>query len=102
MQLTAMLLGLDQPEAESFYASTPMPALRLFAGPAAARHIQLNGLRPQDIGAIPGAAGGPKGLILGPLDRFQSSSTKCGSVVRGMTAVSCWLPSSRRARARRL
>ncbi|WP_310312070.1 patatin-like phospholipase family protein [Hydrogenophaga palleronii] len=47
-----------------------MPALRLFAGPAAARHIQLNGLRPQDIGAIPGAAGGPKGLILGPLDRF--------------------------------
>ena len=45
-------------------------ALRLYAGPAARRHIELNGLRPQDVGVIPAAAGGPKGLILGPLDRF--------------------------------
>jgi hypothetical protein len=28
------------------------------------------GCRPQDISVVPGAAGGPKGLILGPLDRF--------------------------------
>jgi hypothetical protein len=47
-----------------------LKALRLHAGPGARRHIEQNGLRPQDIGVIPGAAGGPKGLILGPLDRF--------------------------------
>ena len=47
-----------------------MQALRLYAGPAARHHIHQHGLRPQDVGAIPAAAGGPKGLILGPLDRF--------------------------------
>jgi alkylhydroperoxidase family enzyme len=47
-----------------------MQALRLYAGPAARRHIERHGLCPQDVGAIPAAAGGPKGLILGPLDRF--------------------------------
>ena len=47
-----------------------MKALRLHAGPGARRHIEKNGLRPPDIGVVPGAAGGPKGLILGPLDRF--------------------------------
>ncbi|HMN91764.1 MAG TPA: phospholipase [Hydrogenophaga sp.] len=46
------------------------PALRLYAGPIARRHIEQHGLRPQDVGTIPAAAGGPKGLILGPLDRF--------------------------------
>lgn len=45
-------------------------ALRLYAGPRALHHIQQHGLRAQDVGAIPAAAGGPKGLILGPLDRF--------------------------------
>jgi len=47
-----------------------MKALRIYAGPQARRHIEQNGLRPQDIGVVPGAAGGPKGLILGALDRF--------------------------------
>ncbi|MFM9923085.1 phospholipase [Variovorax sp. H27-G14] len=47
-----------------------MKALRIYAGPAARKHIEQNGLRPQDVRTIPGAAGGPKGLILGPLDRF--------------------------------
>ncbi|WP_310567548.1 patatin-like phospholipase family protein [Hydrogenophaga sp.] len=47
-----------------------MQALRLYAGPVARRHIQQQGLRPQDVGIVPAAAGGPKGLILGPLDRF--------------------------------
>jgi hypothetical protein len=47
-----------------------MQALRLYAGPRALQHIQQHGLRPQDVGVIPAAAGGPKGLILGPLDRF--------------------------------
>lgn len=47
-----------------------MQALRIYAGPNALAHIQKNGLQAQDIGVVPGAAGGPKGLILGPLDRF--------------------------------
>jgi hypothetical protein len=47
-----------------------MRALRLYAGPAARRHIEHHGLAPGDIGALPAAAGGPKGLVLGPLDRL--------------------------------
>lgn len=47
-----------------------MNALRLYAGPAARQHIVRHGLRPQDVRTIPGAAGGPKGLVLGPIDRF--------------------------------
>lgn len=47
-----------------------MTALRIYAGPEARQHIEREGLRPQDVGVVPGAAGGPKGLILGPLDRF--------------------------------
>jgi hypothetical protein len=45
-------------------------ALRIHAGPRARQHIAQHGLRPQDIAVVPGAAGGPKGLVLGPLDRF--------------------------------
>jgi len=45
-------------------------ALRIHAGPSALRHIAQQGLQPADVGVIPAAAGGPKGLILGPLDRF--------------------------------
>ena len=47
-----------------------MRALCIHAGPTARRQIEKNGLQPGAIGTIPGAAGGPKGLILGPLDRF--------------------------------
>ena len=47
-----------------------MQALRIYAGPTALQHIAQNGLQPQHVGVIPGAAGGPKGLALGPLDRF--------------------------------
>ncbi|MEY2622753.1 MAG: hypothetical protein RIT26_2573 [Pseudomonadota bacterium] len=47
-----------------------MKALRILAGPAALSHIRAQGLSSSDIGVMPGAAGGPKGLILGPLDRF--------------------------------
>ena len=47
-----------------------MQALRIYAGPQAMQHIAQNGLQPTDVGVMPGAAGGPKGLILGPLDRF--------------------------------
>ena len=47
-----------------------MQALRIYAGPKAMAHIRASGLKPEHIDVIPGAAGGPKGLILGPLDRF--------------------------------
>ena len=47
-----------------------MHVLEVFAGPTALRHLQAHGLRAEDIAAIPAAAGGPKGLILNPLDRY--------------------------------
>lgn len=47
-----------------------MQALRIYAGPVARASLARRGLQPQHIATIPGAAGGPKGLILGPLDRF--------------------------------
>ena len=47
-----------------------MQALHIHAGPKALAHLRQHGLQPQHVGVIPGAAGGPKGLILGPLDRF--------------------------------
>lgn len=47
-----------------------MKALRIHAGPRARQHLEHHGLQPGDVGVIPAAAGGPKGLILGPLDRF--------------------------------
>jgi hypothetical protein len=47
-----------------------MKALQVLAGPTAMKRLRERGLRPEDIRAIPAAAGGPKGLILNPLDRF--------------------------------
>ena len=47
-----------------------MQALRIYAGPVARQHIEKNGLQAGDVGTIPGAAGGPKGLILGAFDRY--------------------------------
>jgi len=47
-----------------------MKALRLYAGPRARQHLEQRGLQARDVVTIPAAAGGPKGLVLGPLDRF--------------------------------
>ncbi|MBK1612049.1 phospholipase [Rubrivivax gelatinosus] len=47
-----------------------MRALQLFAGPRARCVLQERGLRAADVRVLPGAAGGPKGLVLNPLDRF--------------------------------
>lgn len=47
-----------------------MKALRIHAGPLAYQHLAQHGLQPSDVGVVPAAAGGPKGLILGSLDRF--------------------------------
>ena len=48
-----------------------MKALAIYAGPQAKQHLALHGLSASDVGVIPAAAGGPKGLVLGPLDRFM-------------------------------
>jgi hypothetical protein len=48
----------------------PEQALNFYAGPVARRHIEQHGLQPGHVATIAAAAGGPKGLILGPLDRF--------------------------------
>jgi len=47
-----------------------MRALQVFAGPRARAHLLERGLQPADVRVIPAAAGGPKGLVLNPLDRF--------------------------------
>jgi hypothetical protein len=59
-----------------------MQALCIYGGPLARLHVEKHGLQAGDIATIPGAAGGPKGLILGALDRYifgdwltQSSQT---------------------------
>ncbi|MGD9833186.1 MAG: phospholipase [Piscinibacter sp.] len=56
-----------------------MRALQIHAGPRALRHLRERGLQPHDIRAIPAAAGGPKGLILNPLDRFVFGRWLAGS-----------------------
>ncbi len=47
-----------------------MQALAIYAGAAARRHLERYGLSAEDVRVIPAAAGGPKGLMLLPLDRF--------------------------------
>jgi hypothetical protein len=47
-----------------------MKALAIHAGPQALALLRERGLRPEDVRVIPAAAGGPKGLVLNPLDRF--------------------------------
>jgi hypothetical protein len=47
-----------------------MKALKIYAGTQALAHLKAQGLAPAHVRTIPAAAGGPKGLILGPLDRF--------------------------------
>lgn len=44
-------------------------ALQVYAGPRARAHLRERGLQPDDVRVIPAAAGGPKGLVLNPLDR---------------------------------
>ncbi|MET0333360.1 MAG: patatin-like phospholipase family protein [Rhizobacter sp.] len=47
-----------------------MKALQVHAGPRALKRLHEQGLQASDVRAIPGAAGGPKGLVLSPLDQF--------------------------------
>lgn len=45
-------------------------ALQIHAGPRARKRLRERGLQPTDVRVIAAAAGGPKGLIFNPLDRF--------------------------------
>ncbi len=45
-------------------------ALQVFAGPRARMHLRERGLSAADVRVVAAAAGGPKGLVLHPLDRF--------------------------------
>ncbi|MDE1949992.1 MAG: phospholipase, partial [Burkholderiales bacterium] len=54
-------------------------ALRLYAGPRARAQLRERGLKPADVRVIPAAAGGPKGLVLNPLDRFLFGHWLAGS-----------------------
>jgi len=56
-----------------------IPALHIHAGPLARQAIAQNGLQPSAVRTIPAAAGGPKGLILGGLDRFIFGDWLTGS-----------------------
>ena len=47
-----------------------MKALSVHAGPRALQALRAHGLQPQHVRAIPAAAGGPKGLVLNPLDQY--------------------------------
>ena len=56
-----------------------MRALEIHAGPGALKHLREHGLLPQHVRAIPAAAGGPKGLVLNPLDRYLFGEWLAGS-----------------------
>ena len=45
-------------------------ALQIHAGPRALARLRERGLQPEDVRVVPGAAGGAKGLVLNPLDRY--------------------------------
>ncbi|NWG73433.1 MAG: phospholipase [Rubrivivax sp.] len=47
-----------------------MRALQVYAGRNALERLRVDGLRAGDVRVVPAAAGGPKGLVLNPLDRF--------------------------------
>ena len=56
-----------------------MRALQMHAGPAALKALRERGLSPAEVRIIPAAAGGPKGLVLNPLDRFIFGEWLAGS-----------------------
>lgn len=60
-------------------ASAGPRALRVYAGPRARAHLREHGLCPADVRVVPAAAGGPKGLVLGPLDRWLFGHWLAGS-----------------------
>jgi len=71
----------------------PSDHLRILAGPFAREQICSHGLHAEQIRAIAGAAGGPKGLILGPLDQFifgQWLKASTQSIDLIGASIGCW------------
>ena len=58
-------------------------ALQVHAGPRARALLRERGLAAAGVRVIPAAAGGPKGLVLNPLDRFLFGHWLGGSAERG-------------------
>ena len=56
-----------------------MNALQIHAGARARERLKERGLRPEDVRIVAGAAGGPKGLVLNPLDRLIFGQWLAGS-----------------------
>jgi hypothetical protein len=56
-----------------------MNALSIHAGPRALKALREHGLQPQHVRMIPAAAGGPKGLVLNPLDQYLFGEWLAGS-----------------------
>ncbi|MDE2095043.1 MAG: phospholipase [Burkholderiales bacterium] len=56
-----------------------MQALSVHAGPRALAALREHGLQPQHVRMIPAAAGGPKGLVLNPLDQYLFSDWLAGA-----------------------
>ncbi len=70
-----------------------MRALAVHAGPRALQHLRERGLNAADVRVIPAAAGGPKGLVLNPLDRFLFGQwlASCGQTVHLLGAsIGAW------------
>lgn len=65
------------------YTARSMNSIRIHAGPRALARLRSHGLQAADIGVIPAAAGGPKGLIFQHLDQWLFGQ---------------WLPSAPRER----
>lgn len=55
----------------------PPKALAVYAGPGALKHLRERGLQADDVRLVPAAAGGPKGLVLNPLDRYLFGHWLC-------------------------
>ena len=70
MRPPTRLQAQPQHDPTATIAAVSTPALMIHAGPRARRHLAERGLSPADVRVIPAAAGGPKGLVLLPLDRF--------------------------------
>ncbi len=56
-----------------------MQALQVHAGARARQRLREAGLRPSDVRVVAGAAGGPKGLVLNPLDQHLFGCWLAGS-----------------------
>ena len=63
-------LPVDLTQFQPSCDNSALSSLSFHAGPAALARVRSHGLRAADIGIVPAAAGGPKGLIFRALDQY--------------------------------